>query len=480
MKLTLLKKSIFLHICIALLGFAGVTYLSYGIDYRRVYRQQTAAMYRQAVSIAQEYATYYFSEKYFRLIETELNTVSKLSQTRIMFIEPDGSVLLDTGYIKNSTQPSSDNYELYNIEDFNYAALGSSYSTTGDFYGIFDEPHISVFAPINNSFIMKGYAVVHMPESVITQQVYVTFNTNYFTLLLMLFLNFGFLLLNITQIHKPLKEITHAAGEYSNGNLAYRIKPKHNDEIGKLAASLDYMAAQLDESDQFQQKFLSNISHDFRSPLTSIKGYLEAIADGTIPPEMIPKYIGIVLFETDRLTKLTSNILTLNEMDPKTVRLEFTDFDINAIIRHTVETFEGTCKKKKIQFALSFSDDKELVHADKSKIQQVLYNLVDNAIKFSPENSTIYITVRERGERAQISVKDTGVGIPKDSHDKIWTRFYKTDSSRGRDKKGSGLGLSITKEIIQAHNEHIDVISTEGVGSEFIFTLQLARQDYFH
>lgn len=475
MKLTLIKKFICVYICIALLGFAGVTYLSYFIDYRRVYQQQSEALYRQAVSIAQEYGTYYFNEQSLRVIETELFTIAELNQSRIMFIDPNGKVLLDTGYSKNSLKNPKDGIELYTIEDFNYAALGTGHSTTGNFYGIFDEPQFSVFAPITSAFTLKGYVVIHLPESVITQQVYVTFDTNYFTFLLMLLLSLGFLALYITQIHKPLKELFLATTEYGKGNLSYHISPKHHDEIGQLAVSLDYMASQLNESDQFQQKFLSNISHDFRSPLTSIKGYLEAISDGTIPPEMVPKYIDIVLFETDRLTKLTSNILTLNELDPKTVRLELTAFDMNAIIRHTIETFEGVCKKKKIQFQLSFSGETEYVHADKSKIQQVLYNLIDNAVKFSTESAMIYITVREKGEKAQISVKDTGVGIPKNSIDKIWNRFYKTDSSRGRDKKGSGLGLSITKEIIQAHNEHIDVISTEGVGTEFIFTLPLAR-----
>ena len=203
------------------------------------------------------------------------------------------------------------------------------------------------------------------------------------------------------------------------------------------------MAKELNEMDRFQQKFLSNISHDFRSPLTSIKGYLEAIEDGTVPPEMINKYINIVLFETERLTKLTSNILTLNELDPKTVRLEITTFDINSVIKHTIETLEGSCKKK--------------------------------GIKFSHDNSFIYVTVKEKGDKAQISIKDTGSGIAKKDIDKIWDRFYKSDASRGRDKKGSGLGLSITKEIIQAHEEHIDVISTPDVGTEFIFTLPLAK-----
>lgn len=148
---------------------------------------------------------------------------------------------------------------------------------------------------------------------------------------------------------------------------------------------------------------------------------------------------------------------------------------MNSVIKHTIETLEGTCKKKNIKFSLTFAGNVENVKADKQKIQQVIYNLIDNAIKFSHDNSFIYVTVKEKGEKAQISIKDTGSGIAKEDIDKIWDRFYKSDASRGRDKKGSGLGLSIVKEIIQAHEEHIDVISTKDVGTEFIFTLALAR-----
>jgi signal transduction histidine kinase len=182
-----------------------------------------------------------------------------------------------------------------------------------------------------------------------------------------------------------------------------------------------------------------------------------------------------MLFETDRLTKLTSNILTLNEMDPKSVRLECTNFDINSLMRHTIETFEGRCKKQKIQFQLTFPGEALYVNGDKGKIGQIIYNLIDNAIKFSPENSCIFVNVRVKGEKAIISIKDNGCGIDKESLGKIFDRFYKSDTSRGKDKKGSGLGLAIVKEILLAHNENIDVVSTVGVGTEFTFTLQLAK-----
>lgn len=468
-----LSKHIFIYIAICVISFILVSTICYKADYKHIYNYYSDRLYLQANEIANEYALDYLAESKLRRIELEMKSLSTFNDTRIMFITPSGDVILDTN--NSSTDKSNEDRILFSINDFDYGDLKGKHDILWDFYGLFSEPALSVFSPISNSFEIKGYVVINIPESAIVERVYDTFNTNYLTLAIVLILSSAFLVLYFFQVHRPIKEITRATNEYSKGNLSYHVKPMHNDEIGRLGMSLDYMASQLNESDKFQQKFLSNISHDFRSPLTSIKGYLEAIQDGTIPPEMLDKYIGIMLFETKRLTKLTSNILTLNELDPKSVRLDISTFDLNSIIRHTVETFEGTCKKKGIKFNITYANSVQNVKADKGRIQQVIYNLIDNAIKFSKENSYIYITVKEKGEKAQISIKDTGCGIAKEDIDKIWDRFYKSDSSRGRDKKGSGLGLSITKEVIQAHGENIDVVSTVGVGTEFIFTLELAK-----
>ncbi|MBQ4283618.1 MAG: HAMP domain-containing protein [Lachnospira sp.] len=471
MKINLLTKYIILYIAIALVSFFAVTVVCYRIDYQNVYDEQADILYRQAASIAKEYTTEFGTPENMRDDIRELRTVARINDTRIMFIDTSGNVYMDTDYMGTANEEGI----YYTIDNFNYDSLNTSDSIYGKFFNYFSENHLSAVAPIAGEFSLKGFAIVHMPASVLNNRVYTTFETNYYSLMIVFWLNISFIIVHFIYVHRPIKDISKAITEYGKGNLAYRVKAHHQDEIGRLAASLDYMASELNESEQFQQKFLSNISHDFRSPLTSIKGYLEAIADGTVPPEMINKYINIILFETDRLTKLTSNILTLNELDPKTVRLEQTNFDINPIIKHTIESFEGTCKKKRIQFQLTFSGESAYVYADKGKIQQVIYNLIDNAIKFSNENSFVSVILREKGEKLYVSVKDSGCGIPKDSLDKIWDRFYKTDSSRGRDKKGSGLGLSITKEIIQAHSETIDVISTEGVGTEFIFSLTLGK-----
>ena len=175
--------------------------------------------------------------------------------------------------------------------------------------------------------------------------------------------------------------------------------------------------------------------------------------------------------ETERLTKLTNGMLALNNLNTKGVLLDITSFDINQVIRNTAASFEGTCKRKSIAIEVILTGETMYVDADMGKIQQVLYNLMDNAIKFSHSNSVIKIETSEKKNKLFVSVKDNGVGISRDEIKLIWDRFYKADSSRGKDKKGTGLGLSIVREIIRSHNENINVISTEGAGTEFIFSL---------
>ena len=147
------------------------------------------------------------------------------------------------------------------------------------------------------------------------------------------------------------------------------------------------------------------------------------------------------------------------------------DFDLVPVVDNIIASFEGTCQKKNLTIETQYSHPSVLVHGDMGKIQQVFYNLLDNAIKFSYPDSAIRLTVTEKQRKIFVAVKDHGEGISKENLPKIWDRFYKTDASRGRDKKGTGLGLSIVKEIIRAHHQNINVVSTEGVGTEFIFTL---------
>ena len=244
-----------------------------------------------------------------------------------------------------------------------------------------------------------------------------------------------------------------------------RLRMNQN-EITRLTTALDYAKT----AEENRRQMTSNIAHELKTPLAIIHSYTEGIKEN-IAEEKREKYLDVILFETERLTKLTSNILELNSFDDSGIHLNKSVFDINEMIKQIAMTFEGTFKKKKLILNLVFSQKEQFVEADMDKIQQVLYNLIDNAAKFSNPDSVVRITTEEKGSKVVIAVRDAGIGIPKESLNKIWERFYKTDISRGKDKKGTGLGLSIVKEIITAHEENISVVSTEGVGTEFIFSL---------
>lgn len=363
------------------------------------------------------------------------------------------------------------------ISGFDPTVTASSFYTIGNFFDSFSEDQLSVFAPITSDYKVQGYVVIHYPMSSLVASCNSLLNISYLMLIILFLLSLIILIFFTEMVYLPLRKITEATEQYASGNMHYEFQIDSEDEIGYLGATLTYMASEIARAEDDQKKFVANVSHDFRSPLTSIKGYLEAMLDGTIPPELHEKYLTIVLNETERLTKLTGSLLALNNLNTKGMMLDKSTFDINKVIRNTAASFEGTCQHKAIAIELILTGDELFVTADVGKIQQVLYNLLDNAIKFSHPDSIIKIETTEKHNKVFVSVKDSGIGIPKDDLKLIWDRFYKSDLSRGKDKKGTGLGLSITKEIIRAHGEHINVISTEGVGSEFIFSLPIAEDD---
>ena len=396
-----------------------------------------------------------------------IESVASISGNEFWLMDTNGTLLLCT----NSQRT------LEALLSFDPADSDSAGIFFGRFYDTFSEDYISRYAPITNGFSRVGYVIGHADYKQVGTEVSLVmgrFTTASVILTLMFAVSF---LLFEAFYFRPMNAIRKGVAEVRAGNLSHRIELKDKTELTDIANTIDYMAASLQTYGEDQRKFIANVSHDFRSPLTSIKGYIEAILDGTIPKEAQDKYLKIVLNETDRLNKLTQGLLDLNTIDKSGALLTYTTFDILHSIKKVLATFEKRCNDKGITFDLTFPASTFYVYADVEKIQQVLYNLIDNAIKFSNSGSVIFISAYMRHEKAFISIKDQGVGIPAESLPKIWERFYKSDASRGKDKKGTGLGLSITKDIITAHKENIDVISTEGVGTEFVFSLQPGRKE---
>lgn len=463
---SLYYKFIVGYLIFGFLGFITIATFASHITFRQLVRDKAESLYDEATLIAGKYSGPYQGKQPTELSAAypQLNAVAAFLQADIWVVNRRGNIILDSNDSKRAGMA---------IENFDPTATGNKSYCIGNYYELYDYDVLSVSAPITGNYNTYGYVIIHMPVSAISASHNSILNLIYITSLIIFGLSLIILLVFTKIVYFPLKKITAGANEYAAGNLDYRIQVSTQDEMGYLAATLNYMSGELNKMEEYQRTFIANVSHDFRSPLTSIKGYLEAIIDGTIPTEMQEKYLKRVISETERLNKLTQGMLTLNTLDSKGY-LSRTNFDINRVIKDTAASFEGTCDAKGINFELIFSDSIEMVYADLGKIQQVLYNLIDNAIKFSHHNSTIFVQAAVRHEKVFVSVKDTGIGIPKENIKKIWERFYKSDSSRGKDKKGTGLGLAIVKEIIQSHGENIDVVSTEGVGTEFIFSLPKA------
>ncbi len=462
-------KFILAYVCFAALCVAVVLVITSPIMLNFLVKQKAAELYRSANEISNTYADYFYDDSLSTEdVKRQLDAAGDFSFLTIWIINTDGEVIFNSA-------DDSDSGSSFSVQGFLEEGPGKNYYREGDFYGNFNEEMLSVLAPITYNYNLKGYVVIHSPLTRIREQRN-DLNLIILATVAVVFVLSTFILLVFTDIvYIPLTKITKATEAYAEGDFTYPIDVDKNDEIGYLAASLTYMADKLSHFEDDQKKFIANVSHDFRSPLTSMNGYLEAMVDGTIPPEQHEKYLNIVKNETERLTKLTNNLLTLNNLNITGMNLDITDFDINSTIKNTVATFEGTCKQKHISFNLVLTGEMLYVSADKGKIEQVLYNLVDNAIKFSKPDSVIKLETSEKNETIFVSVKDSGIGIPKDNLKLIFDRFYKTDLSRGKDKKGTGLGLSIVKEILNAHHENINVISTVDVGTEFIFTLPKSR-----
>lgn len=472
MKSGLVRRLVVIYLLIISILFLYINIVCTKQVEEQVTEKTEQELYADTVLVLNKYVERYYDNKITitKLMEN-LSPVAELLEVRIWITTATGKVVGDT-------EPLGSRTILFEDLDKDFETFLSETFHRNVYYpGVFQEPMLVVVVPFTYEYRVRGYVCTMVTMDSVAEQVNdcVTYlNFTYLLLMLLLMLIFigiyAFLVV-------PLKRTIAAARAYSLGNFEKRIVTRAGGEYRELADVINYMGDTMNRFNEYQREIIANISHDFRSPLTSIKGYAEAMKDGTIPPEMQEKYLDIMLFEVERLTKLTSNLLTLNTFDQKGMLLQQTEFDINVTVKNVALAFEGICKKKHLVIQLVFSAKTIMVQADRDKIEQVIYNLVDNAIKFSHAEGTIRISVEEKGRKALISVKDEGTGIPKESLSKIWDRFYKSDSSRGKDKKGTGLGLSIAKEIITAHKENINVISTVGVGTEFIFTLPLVMEE---
>ena len=275
---------------------------------------------------------------------------------------------------------------------------------------------------------------------------------------------------------EPLDQLTVASRKFALGDFSVRVEntDRRDDEIGTLLDSFNNMADSLERSDRKRQELIANISHELRTPMTTIAGFADGIIDGTIPREQEDKYLRKIADETRRLARLVRNMLDLSQAETKAVdKSKRKKFDLSELLLQTLLSFESRAKDKNLDVDPQLPEDPIIVFAERDSITQVLYNLTDNAVKFAAPGSTITIRLYKRDGKAYVSIKDKGETIPEGDLPFIFDRFHKSDRSRSLDKDGVGLGLYLVKRIINSHDEDIVVTSRDGI-TEFVFTLPLA------
>ena len=364
------------YLIFAVLGFILIS--TFTAHYNQNYLEQyyATALRRESSQIADSFGnSYYRSELTLEEFQKQIAAVSSYLDADIYIVTTGGRVLITSEqYIRPS--------ETESIKDFDILDFSGSNYSIGTFYDHYDDDVLTVYTPITRSYKVTCYAIICLPLSHITTLQYDLLNGFYLSLIFLLLLALIILLTFIFAVYRPLQVIIRAARNYADGNFDTALEMERQDEIGTLADTLHFMALELNALENDQHKFVSNVSHDFRSPLTSIKGYAQAMADGTIPPELQGKYLDVIIFESERLEKLTQSLLELNKYGTKGTYLDLSVFDLNALIKRTLLMFEGRCKEKMVSFHLILTGEELYVKADSAKIDQVMHNLVDNAQQF--------------------------------------------------------------------------------------------------
>lgn len=396
----------------------------------------------------------------------ELSALDKYLKARILLIDKTGLIIVDSKDSDSSILGMSVNYselksvfkgDIVTIKDYNNP--------------YFDEPILLIGYPIKSYDSVVSALFVHSPLPEITKTSHEIFSISLFVILSIFLIALIAILIMGSRFKYEFYRIIRALKNIAKGDFSERILTNRQDELAEIAYHINYMANELDTIESSRRTFISNISHDLRSPLTSISGYSQAILDHTIPVESQDKYLRIINSESLRLTNLANSLISLTKFESFEI-LEKKPFDINQLLLSTLDSFESRIEQKNLEVQIQLTDKPLDALGAKDQIERVIYNLMDNAIKFSPPNGLFKVSVSVQKKHFLVSICNQGPTIDTEELNQIWNRFYKSDSSRGKNSNGYGLGLAIVREIILNHKEQIFVESCDENGTCFSFTLE--------
>jgi len=425
------------------------------------------------------------------LLKYLLKTNIDKTQSHIWIVDKQGNIVLTYKEIPELAIPSSilSHMDVQGIgrvrfsDEKQYKKIMSSSQTVtekGDFYGLFSDTHqpwLVIAKPFSYNGDIQGAVYIMSPMPKVKEARASVFRLFILSIGVSALLSIILVYFLSLRISKPLKEINKAAKVIASGEFKEKVNIKSNDEIGELATSFNQMVTALENLEDMRRDFIANVTHELRTPMTSIRGFVGGILDGTIPPEKHSYYLNIVKDEASRLARLINDLLDLTKMESGEMKLSLRDFDINELIRRCIINLENQIIEKNLEIEANFQKEELYVNGDTDGIERVVINLLHNAIKFTPVGGKINLSAYRSKGKVYVSVEDNGAGIDGDEIDLIWDRFYKSDKSRSKDKTGTGLGLAIIKNIINEHKQEIKVESEVGKGSKFTFTLNPSYKD---
>lgn len=346
-----------------------------------------------------------------------------------------------------------------------------TYFAVEEFDDIYETRHYTAGAPILKNGVRLGYVFVAAPAGNMFSYLWQNLRIFLMSAVIVLILAAVAVYISTYRMSMPLRKMAAAAKAFGSGDFSYRLPENGRDEVAELAKELNSMAQSLSREEEMSRTFVANVSHELRTPMTTISGFVDGMRDGTIPPEKHGFYLSIVSDEVKRLSRLVQAMLNLSRIDNQSLKVCPAAFDLTALAGKTLLSFEQRIDEKHLRITGIDNAPDAPVFADEDLISQVVYNLIDNAVKFTNEGGEIDLEVVPTDDRVTFTVRNTGEGIPSDELPYVFDRFYKSDRSRSMDKTGAGLGLFLVKSIIGLHNGEITVRSVQGEFCAFEFWL---------
>ena len=403
-------------------------------------------------------------------VDNMLRSLAADEDVSILLVDNSGRVLrmISGGEVKTSTAvvPRNVMDEVNNLVEL---------SEFEELEGVFDTPQLFCTAPV---FTQDDYVcgTVFACSSTASQDelIDVMVKTIIISSLWIMLAALVVVYIVTQRVTQPLREMSRMAKEFANGNFTARAHVRGNDEVSALAASFNDMADSITRLEVMRNSFVANVSHDLRTPMTTISGFIDNILSGAIPKEKHAYYLEIIREEVSRLARLVASLLDISRIQAGDRKFDFKPFDVCEMSRRILISFESKIEAKHLDVSFSCDEERMIVLADHDAIYQILYNIIDNGVKFSREGGALSVSLTTQSDgRVCVSVYNEGEGIAAEDVPFIFERFYKGDKSRGLDKSGLGLGMFISKTIIDAHQEKIWVRSEQGKFCEFNFTLKL-------